>query len=215
MKTDILDITEALNWRYAAKRMTGATVPQEIIDRILEAAWLAPSGIGLQPYEILVITNPELKKQLLPIAGNQLQVVESSHLLVFAPWNDYTPERINKVFDHLNEQRGTSSTTSDRQRQFAINYFSKFTSEENFHHAAKQAHIALGIAVAAAALERVDATPMEGFNAKALDEFLDLRSKGLRSSMLMAIGYRDTANDWNLPLKKVRKPKSEFITLYR
>ncbi|SDI82276.1 nitroreductase family protein [Mucilaginibacter sp. P25] len=215
MTTEKLDINSALNWRYAAKRMTGAVVPQDVMGRILEAARLAPSGIGLQPYEILMITNAELKKQILPIAANQMQVVESSHLLVFAPWDDYTPERINGVFDYLNQQREKVSTTLDRQRQFALNYFSKFSSEENFHHAAKQAHIALGIAVAAAALERVDATPMEGFNAQELDRFLDLKSKGLRSSMLMAIGYRDEANDWNFKLPKVRKPMSELVTLYQ
>lgn len=214
MTTEKIDITEALNWRYATKRMNGQVVPQQTIDRILEAIRLAPSGIGLQPYEILVITDQELKKQILPIAANQMQVVESSHLLVFAPWDNYTPERINKVFDYLNEQRGTVATTSDRQRQFALNYFAKFTPEENFHHAAKQAHIALGIAVAAAALEHVDATPMEGFNAPELDKFLDLKSMGLRSSMLMAIGYRDEENDWNFELRKVRKPMSELVRLY-
>lgn len=215
MNIDTSPIIEAMKWRYAAKRMISQAVPQDIADTILEAAWLSPSGIGLQPYEILVITNPELKKQILPIASNQPVAIESSHLLVFAPWDDYTPDRINQVFDYLNEQRGQDSAVSDRQRQFALNYFSKFTKEENFHHAAKQAHIALGIAVLTAALEGVDATPMEGFNAAALDELLDLPSKGLRSSMLLALGYRDESNDWNLKLKKVRKPMTEFITQYR
>jgi nitroreductase/dihydropteridine reductase len=215
MKKETLDITEVLNWRYATKRMNGNIIPQETIDRILEAIRLAPSGIGLQPYEILVITNPELKKQILPIAANQMPVVESSHLLVFAPWDNYTPARINRVFDFLNEQRGTIATTSDRQRQFALNYFSKFTAEENFHHAAKQAHIALGIALTAAALEHVDATPMEGFNAPELDKFLDLGSMGLRSSMLMALGYRDEEQDWNSKLPKVRKPLSELVRIYQ
>lgn len=214
MNTETLNITDALRWRYAAKRMTGKIVPGEVVDTILESAWLSPSGIGLQPYEILVITNPELKKRILPIAANQAQTVESSHLLVFAPWNDYSPERINGVFDHLNRERDQDFSVSERQRQFALSYFAKFTPEENFHHAAKQAHIALGISVLTAALLGVDATPMEGFDAPALNELLDLKSKGLRSSMLMAIGYRDELNDWNFKLKKVRKPKSEFITEY-
>lgn len=214
MKTETSSPTDALKWRYAVKRMTGKIVPDGIIEIILESAWLSPSGIGLQPYEILVVTNPELKAKILPIAANQAQTVESSHLLVFAPWSDYTPDRINAVFDHLNRERGQDSSVSERQRQFALNYFTKFTPEENFHHAAKQAHIALGISILTAAMLGVDATPMEGFDAHGLDELLDLKSKGLRSSMLMAIGYRDEQNDWNLKLKKVRKPKSEFITKY-
>lgn len=207
-----MNIIESLRWRYAAKRMTGQVIPQEQIDTILSAIQLAPSGIGLQPYEVLVITDKALKEKILPIAFNQHQVVESSHLLVFAPWDNYTPGRINHVFDHLNEVRKQASTVSDRQRQFALNYFAGFTPEQNFHHAAKQAHIALGLAVAAAALQQIDATPMEGFDAAQLDALLQLPEKGLKSSMLMALGYRDQANDWNLPLTKVRKPMNELIT---
>ncbi|CAC9974687.1 nitroreductase family protein [Flavobacterium panici] len=205
-------IIEALNWRYATKKMTGQKVPDEIVQRIIEAAHLAPSGIGLQPYEIIAISNPELKQQILPIAMNQPQAVESSHLLVFAAWDNYTPERIDGVFKHLNEQRNQEETVTERQKNFAISYFGNFTKEENFHHAAKQAHIALGLSVAAAALEKIDATPMEGFNPAQLDQLLGLPEKGLRSSMLLALGYRDETNDYNLKVKKVRKPISEFLT---
>jgi nitroreductase/dihydropteridine reductase len=207
-----MDIIQALNWRYATKRMTGQTVPKETINKIIEAARLAPSGIGLQPYEIIVVTNPEWKAKILPVAMNQPQIVQSSHLLVFAAWQNYSVARINKVFDYLNEQRNQPTSASDNHRNFAITYFGKFTEEEQFHHAAKQANIALGLAVAAAALEQVDATPMEGFNALALDELLGLKAKSLRSSMLLAIGYRDKLNDWNLQLKKIRKPLAELVT---
>jgi nitroreductase/dihydropteridine reductase len=207
-----MDIIQALNWRYATKRMTGQTVPKETIDKIIEAARLAPSGIGLQPYEIIVVTNPEWKAKILPIAMNQPQVIQSSHLLVFAAWQNYSLARINKVFDYLNEQRNQPPPVSDGHRNFAISYFGKMTEEEQFHHAAKQANIALGLAVATAALEQVDATPMEGFNALALDELLGLKAKSLKSSMLLAVGYRDEANDWNLKLKKVRKPLAELVT---
>jgi len=207
-----MDIIQALNWRYATKRMTGQTVPKETINKIIEAARLAPSGIGLQPYEIIMVTNPEWKAKILPVAMNQPQVVQSSHLLVFAAWQNYSVERINKVFDYLNEQRNQPTSVSDGHRNFAISYFGKLTEEEQFHHAAKQANIALGLAIASAALEQIDATPMEGFNALALDELLGLKAKSLRSSMLLAIGYRDEVNDWNLQLKKIRKPLAELVT---
>lgn len=206
-------ILEALEWRYATKKMTGDIVPEEIVTSILEAARLAPSGIGLQPYEILVIKDKNWKEKIFPIAMNQAPVLQSSHLLVFAAWQRYTPERINEVFNRLELERGQSTNASIRQRQFAIDFFSRFTDDENFHHAAKQAHIGLGLAVAAAALQKIDSTPIEGFDATALDELLGLKEKGLRSSMLLALGYRDIANDWNLPLKKIRKPINEFITI--
>ena len=131
---------------------------------------------------------------------------------MFAAWQNYSVERINKVFDYLNEQRNQPTSVSDGHRNFAISYFGKLTEEEQFHHAAKQANIALGLAIASAALEQIDATPMEGFNALALDELLGLKAKSLRSSMLLAIGYRDEVNDWNLQLKKIRKPLAELVT---
>jgi nitroreductase len=207
-----MDIIKALEWRYATKRMTGESIPQETLEAILKAAHLAPSGIGLQPYEIFVISDKSWKEKLLPVAMNQPQIVESSHIIIFAAWDNYTPERIDKVFYHLNLIRNTNTSISEKQRNFAKQFFGKMSTEENFHHAAKQANIALGLALATAALHQVDASPMEGFNPVMLDELLDLRAKGLRSSMLLALGYRDVANDWNLELKKVRKPLGEFIT---
>jgi len=206
------NILELLNWRYATKKMTGEKISIEKINNILEAAHLAPSGIGLQPYEIIVISNPEIKKQILPIAMNQAPIVESSHLLVFAVWDEYSKERIDKVFDYLTEKRNADSTKYDNQRAFSKQFFGNMSIEENFHHAAKQANIALGLAIIEAASEGIDSTPMEGFDPIALDEFLKLPSKGLRSSMLLALGYRDQENDWNLKLEKVRKPFEEFVT---
>ena len=81
------DIIELLNWRYATKRMTGEKVPENQIDIISETSHLAPSGIGLRPYDIFDVTDPEIKKQILPIAMNQAPVTESSHLLIFAVWD--------------------------------------------------------------------------------------------------------------------------------
>lgn len=206
------NITDLLQWRYAAKRMTGEKIPPEKINEILEAAHLAPSGIGLQPYEIIVISDPEIKKRILPIAMNQAQITESSHLLVFAVWDEYTKERIDHVFDHLIVKQNKKPGSYANQRSFAKTFFGNMSLEENFHHAAKQANIALGLAIVAAASEGIDSTPMEGFDPMALDEFLKLSSKGLRSSMLLALGYRDQENDWNLKNKKVRKPFEEFVT---
>ncbi|GAA5089567.1 NAD(P)H-dependent oxidoreductase [Chryseobacterium ginsengisoli] len=206
------NIIDILNWRYAVKRMTGEKIPEEKIDTILKAAHLAPSGIGLQPYEIIVISDPEIKKQILPIAMNQAPIVESSHLFVFAVWDEYTTERIDHVFDHLISKRNSESASYERQRNFAKQFFGNMSIEENFHHAAKQANIALGLAIVAAASEGIDTTPMEGFDPAGLDEFLELPSKGLRSSMLLAVGYRDAENDWNLKNEKVRKPIEEFVT---
>ena len=91
------------------------------------------------------------------------------------------------------------------------NRFAAMTPEKRSAWAANQSYIALGIAITAAADERIDATPMEGFNNAELDQLLGLPEKGLRSVTLLALGYRDTANDRLVHLKKVRRPKKELV----
>lgn len=207
-----MDLIESLQWRYATKKMTGEKVPQEKIDYILEAIRLSPSSSGLQPYEILVITNEELKGKIKPIAYGQGQITDASHILVFAAWDRYTEERINASFTRSNSERGLPESATDAYRTRLIGLMTNQTSEQNFAHTAKQSAIALGIAMVAAADQQVDATPMEGFDAAALDELLGLTSKGLKSTAILTLGYRDEANDWLAKLKKVRTPKELLYT---
>jgi len=207
-----MELLNKLNWRYATKAMNGTEVSQEKIDRIIEAARLAPTSSGLQPFEILVITNPEIKEKIKAIAWNQSVVTDCSHLFVFAAWDTYTAERINKMFDLVNEVRGFTNDGWENYRQMLLaNYLSK-DPEINFNHAAKQAYIAFAMTITAAAFEGVDCTPMEGFDATALDEILDLKSKGLRSAVLLPVGYRDETKDWLVKLPKVRKSTEDLVT---
>ncbi|MEI7584039.1 NAD(P)H-dependent oxidoreductase [Runella sp.] len=207
-----MDLIESLQWRYATKKMTGEKVPQDKIDYILEAIRLSPSSSGLQPYEILVITNEELKEKIKPIAYGQGQITDASHILVFAAWDKYTVERINTSFARSNAERGLPDSATDAYRTRLIGLMTNQTPEQNFAHTAKQSAIALGIAMVAAADQQVDATPMEGFDALALDELLGLASKGLKSTAILTLGYRDEANDWLAKLKKVRTPKELLYT---
>lgn len=207
-----MDLIERLEWRYAAKKMNGNVVPQEKVDRIIEAARLAPTSSGLQPFEILVITNPEVKEKIKTIAWNQSQITDCSHLLVFAAWDTYTVERINEMFDLTNEIRGFKNEGWENYRTMLLNLYPQRSAEENFTHAAKQAYIGFAMSIAAAAFEEVDATPIEGFDPKALDEILDLQAVHLKSVVLLPIGYRDTTNDWLVNLPKVRKSLDNFVT---
>jgi nitroreductase len=208
-----MELLDKLNWRYATKAMNGEKVPQEKIDAILEAASLAPTSSGLQPFEILVVTNPEIKKKIREIAWDQSVVTDCSHLLVFAAWDTYTEERINKVFDLTNEMRGFKSEGFENYRQKLLSHYPQREAEENFNHAARQAYIAFSQAIAAAAFEGVDSTPMEGFDEAALDEILNLKEKGLKSCVILPLGYRDTENDWLAGLVKVRKSKEDLVTV--
>jgi nitroreductase/dihydropteridine reductase len=207
-----MELLDKLNWRYATKAMNGEKVAQEKIDNIIEAVSLSPTSSGLQPFEIIVITNQEVKDEIKPIAWNQSVVSDCSHLFVFAAWDTYTADRINKMFDLTNTIRETKNEGWENYRQMLLGSYPQKDAEENFNHAAKQAYIALSQAIIAAAFQGVDSTPMEGFDADALDKILGLREKGLRSCVMLPIGYRDEKNDWLVNLKKVRKSKEDLVT---
>ena len=208
-----MELLDKLNWRYAAKAMNGEKVSQEKIDNIIEAARLAPTSSGLQPFEILVITNQEIKEKIRPVSWNQSMITDCSHLLVFAAWDTYTEERINKMFDLTNEIRGFKNEGWENYRQMLLDSYPQKDAEENFNHAAKQAYIAFSAAIIAAAYEGVDTTPIEGFDPSEVDKILNLREKGLRSCVLLPVGYRDTEKDWLVNLTKVRKSTEDLITV--
>lgn len=208
-----MSLIDALNWRYATKKMNGQPVDQAKVDQIVEAARLAPTSSGLQPFRVIVVTNPELKEKITPVAFGQPQIKDASHLLIFAAWDNYTEPRIRSVFSHANVERGITDNVSDYEIQLTGNLLAK-TSHENFEHAARQAYIGFGVALTEAALLEVDATPMEGFNNAELDALLGLSERGLRSVTILALGYRDEANDWLANLKKVRTPKNQFVIEY-
>lgn len=206
-----MSLIDVLKWRYATKKMNGEQVSQDKVNQIVEAARLAPTSSGLQPFRVIVVTNPELKAKIQPIAFGQPQITASSHLLIFAAWDNYTEERIRSVFSNNAHERGLpDETPSDYEIQLTANYTAK-SSEENFNHAAKQAYIGFGMAIAEAAFLKVDATPMEGFNAAELDTLLGLPQRGLRSVTILPLGYRDETGDWLVNLKKVRIPTDEFV----
>jgi len=100
-----MKLIEALNWRYATKRMTGEKLDDETVNTIIEAARLAPSSAGLQPVHLFVISNPEVKAQISPFTGDQPQIIESSHLLVFTSWATIPDEKIDEVYETANAQR--------------------------------------------------------------------------------------------------------------
>lgn len=206
-----MELIEKLNWRYAAKAMNGKQISQEKIDNIIEAISLAPTSSGLQPFEVVVVTNQEVKDKIKDVAWNQSVVSDCSHLLVFAAWDTYTADRINYMFDLTNEVRGFKNEGWENYRQQLLAAYVPRPAQENFEHAARQAYIAFSQAIAAAAFEGVDATPMEGFDTAAVDEILGLEAKGLKSCVMLPIGYRDEENDWLVNLPKVRKSKEDLL----
>jgi nitroreductase len=208
-----MSLIDKLQWRYATKKMDSSkAVPQEKVEQILEAIRLTASSSGLLPYEVLVITNKEIRAKILPIANGQSQITDCSHLLIFAAWDTYTAQRINEAFDMTESIRNFTSESGTAYRQMLLKVYPTRDAEVNFNHAAKQAYIGLGTALIAAAYEQVDSTPMEGFDPGALDVALNLKEKGLRSVVMLPLGYRKSDEDWLASLKKVRRAKDHFIS---
>ena len=205
-------LNDLLNWRYATKKMDPSkAVPQEKVDAIIEAVRMSPTSSGTQPFELFVVTNPNIRSEISEAAGGQAQIIDGSHLLVFAAWDNYTTERIDEVVDLNVEARGDLPMLRAYYDNLKSNYVPR-DADVNYAHAARQAYIALGIALIAAAEQEVDSTPMEGFSSEAVDTILGLKERGLRSVVLMPLGYRDESGDWLLPMGKIRKSRDTIVT---
>ena len=206
-----MQLLEALNWRYAVKRMNGNKVPEEQINRILEAVRLSPSAYGLQPYTIFLTENEELKKRIRTAAFDQPQITECSHLLVFAAWNDVTEKHVQDYLTFAASVRNVSIEKLNKLKNHIIKFVESRTTKEKCEWALRQTYLTLGTAITAAAIEGVDSIPIEGFIPDEVDKILSLQEKGLRSVALLALGYRDEENDYLAKAKKVRRPKEELI----
>jgi nitroreductase len=205
-----MNLIDKLNWRYATKRMNGTKVPQEKVDRILEAIRLAPTSFGLQPFKVIVVEDPALREKIFNEACQQPQIKEASHVLVFAADKKVTTEQVDDYMNLIATTRGIPVEALDGFRA-AFDGVVAGSAEQNFIWTARQAYIAFGVGIVAASNEEVDATPMEGFSAEALDKILGLTEQNLGSTTILTLGYRDEANDSLVHAAKVRKSKSTLF----
>lgn len=204
----------SLKWRYATKRMNGEKVPAEKLENILDAIQLAPTSIGLQPFTVIVIGDSELKAKIALTVNNQPQITEGSHVIVFAAWTEISDEKIDNYIEHIASVRNVSVESLGRIRNMIKGSVEGKTPEQLLNWTSRQAYIALGTGLVAAAEEHVDATPMEGFNPDALDLALGLKEKGLRSTVILALGYRDAEKDYLSSAKKVRRDKEDLFVRF-
>ena len=161
------------------------------------------------PLKNLLNTNKEIQKKLRADSFNA-QIEEASHLLVFASFQKITKEHIDDYINLIIKERGTPISELEGLKTALESWHLDQSAEQSSVWAAKQAYIGLGTALIAAAEQKVDATPMEGFDPQNVDEVLKLKEKGLKTAVMLALGYRDAENDWNTNLKKVRLPINEF-----
>jgi nitroreductase len=205
-----MNLIDQLNWRYATKQMNGAKVPQEKVDRILEAIRLAPTSFGLQPFKVIVVEDISLREKIFNKACHQPQMKEGSHVLVFAANKKVSAEQVDEYMQLIAAIREISVDSLSGFRA-SFDGIVAGSAEKNYAWTARQAYIAFGVGIAAAAMEEVDATPMEGFSVEALDKVLGLTEQNLSAVTILALGYRDEANDRLAKAAKVRKSKETLL----
>ena len=205
-------IIKTLNWRYATKKFDNTKkVSEDDLGTLLEAARMSPSSYGLQPYHIFVITDGEIRKQLQPASWNQSQIVDASHLLVFANKAEFGSELVDNYLKNVSETRGTDMENLKGYGDFMKSKLLELPNETKSMWTAKQTYIALSNVMTAAATLEIDTCPMEGFEPDKYDEILGLTANGLTTAVVLPIGYR-SEEDQTQHFPKVRYSKEELFT---
>jgi nitroreductase len=202
------------NWRYATKKFDSSKkISTEDLNTLKEAIRLSSSSFGLQPYKVIIIENPDLRAQLQPASWGQSQIVEASHLLVFASKTDVSPEYVDGYLENIAATRGLTIDDVSPYGNYIKGFLAKVPSEVIPIWTAKQTYLALGNLLNAAAELKIDVTPMEGFVPAQYNEILGLTQLGLNASLVATIGYR-SEEDLTQHYAKVRLSNEElFITL--
>lgn len=204
-------IIDDLNWRYATKKYNPAKIiADKDLEVVLESLRLVPSSYGMQPLSYLLINDKNLREQLKPLAYNQSQITDASHLIVLCSFRKITPTVIKNHLELMSEVRNEPLTNYEKFGENIQKTFANLSETATSEWTIRQAYIALGQIMHTCANLRIDATPMEGFDKTAFDKLLDLETQNLQSVLLCPIGYR-ADNDFLQQLKKVRKPINEVI----
>ena len=212
--TTTTDYLESLEWRYATKKFDPTrSISGEDLQTLLRAIQLSASSYGLQPYKIFVIRDKNLREQLRPACWNQPQITEASHVLVFANKADFGGELIDSYLEEVSQTRNVPLNNLGGYADFMKSKLLDLPTSTKAEWTAKQAYIALGNLLSAAAVQRIDACPMEGFDKDQVDDILGLKEQGLTTALIVPIGYRSEADDTQHYQKVRRSEESLFIHL--
>lgn len=206
-----MDIIKPLKWRYATKKFDPTkTIPAATIEVIKQGFNLTASSYGLQPVRLFIINNKKILKELVPISSNQQQVGQASHLFVFCIDINIDEAYIRSYFETIKSLRNTPDAVLSGFRESLISSFKSKSPDDIYNWGVKQAYLALGNMLTVCATQGIDSCPMEGFDPLAYDRYFNLNEKGMRSVLLMPIGYR-AEDDIFADMKKVRKNLEDSI----
>lgn len=206
-----MNYLEALNQRYSVKKFEkGLQVPADILQNILEAGKLSASSLGLQPYRIIVAESDDIKQKLIPAFYNPTQISTCSHLLIIVSNNQIEDDYVGNYFNNIAETREIPLEDLNPFKESISKHMNTLSREELMSWSQKQSYIVLGNLMFAAALEKIDTCPMEGYKQEIIDEILQLDPQKEKVAVTLAIGYRSTEDEFQ-NFKKVRKPNERLF----
>lgn len=205
-------VLQQLHWRYATKKFDATKkIPEDVWKTLEKSLVLAPSSFGLQPWKFIVVSNPEIREQLVEHSWGQTQVVDASHLVVLAIKKDVNAADVDRYVQHMSEVR---QVTVDALQGLA-NVIKGFLASPPYpinlnEWSARQVYIALGQFMTSAAMLGIDTCPMEGFNPAKYDEVLGLAEQGYAAVVVCPAGYR-APDDKYAVMPKVRYPSEDVV----
>ncbi|UKM63891.1 NAD(P)H-dependent oxidoreductase [Flavobacteriaceae bacterium GSB9] len=206
-----MDTIKQLKWRYATKKFDAEKKLSEAKLNVVKQAFnLTATSFGLQTIKLILIEDKDLRLPLLKHAYYQKQVVDASHLLVICIQKDILQNDVKQYYNNIKDTRKTPESILKPYRESLIEMIEKMSVKERQQWSTNQAYIALGNLMTVCAIEGIDSCPMEGFVPEKYDDILKLEEKGLKSVLLLPIGYR-ADDDMFSAFKKVRKPIKEAV----
>lgn len=206
----MMDITKALDWRYAVNEFSEQKLNQDQVSVLLDATRKSASSYGLQPYKLLLVESPSLRERLVPHSFGQQKVLHSSHLVVIAAQSSIGDATVDKYVSQYLNVREVQYSDIAGYAEHMKEALGKKTLQQKREWAHQQAYLALGTLLAAAAELRIDSCPMTGFDATAYDEILGLKGLGLETTAIVALGFR-SENDTSASLPKVRFDYEDIV----
>lgn len=207
-----MSVLDALKWRYAVKMFDTANKPgKEKIELLKEAVRLSASSLGLQPYKVYVVSDSKIREELRAVSWNQPQITDAECLFIFCHYTKIDDAIIDSYTENIEKTRKQEPGTAAAFNKSIKNTVNSMKDEDLAVWTSRQAYIALGTLLTAAADMRIDACPMEGFNKDEYNRILGLKEKGLSSVVVAAVGYRSESDKYS-KLEKVRRPAEELFT---
>ena len=212
MNTNLQSLIQSLEWRYATKIFDPAKkISADIWSALENALVLTPTSFGLQPYQFLIVQDAAKRATLVPQSWGQKQVVDCSHLVVFAARTEITTADVEKLISHTVKVRGIPVESLGFYRDMILGDIVNGPRSKVAHEwAARQCYIALGNLMTCAAILNVDACPLEGINPSEYDNILGLNGSGYKTVVALALGYRADSDKY-AKLKKVRYSNAELM----